>query len=118
MQKEAMSKYAKVLKEASAVILQVTSERDEALAKVAAFERRDRAMKVASEMHRKGLDDTPIDKLAERFEVLDEQGKLSSVEQAVDMVGPDMGRKLASLSDDRGTSVGSNDLERYLMDNV
>jgi hypothetical protein len=118
MQKEAMDKCAKVLKEASAVILQVTAERDEALAKVAAFERRDRAVKVASEMHRKGIDDTPFNELVERLTTFDEQGKLASVEQAVELVGPDMGRKLASLSDDRGTSVGSNDLERYLMDNA
>lgn len=117
MDKESKSKFAKVLKEASAVITALTEERDAALAKVAQHERHERAVKVASEMHRKGLDDTPLDKLAERLEGLASQGKLDSFEQAVEMVGDNMGSKLASLSDDRGTSVGSNDLERYLMDN-
>lgn len=78
---------------------------------------RDRATKIASDMHRKGLElDTPIGQLVDRLEKAAGQNKLDAYETAVDLVGPDMGTKLASINNDETRiSAGSSDLERYVM---
>ncbi len=116
MTKASAQKYAQALKTASSALRQAVAERDEALAKVAAFERRERVTKLASSMIEKGLNDDPIDKLANDLDVLADQGKLDTLEAAVELAGPNMLGKLASLSNDRPSPSGSgNDLERFLL---
>lgn len=86
--------------------------------KLAARDRRDRVEKLAAAMHAKGVNlDTPVEVLVERLEKTAAAGKLETVEHAVDLVGPDMGEKLAQLNnhDERGASSGSSALEQFIV---
>lgn len=80
------------------------------------------AEKVARAMHDKGINaDTPIDNLIENLEKAAYAGNLEKIAEAVDMVGPDMGQKIASLTGDASTvaSTGSStDFERYIVGGV
>jgi len=109
-----------VLAAVPGVLQQLCGERDEALAKVAMMERRQAAEKVASAMHDKGIEaDIPLDTLIDRMEKAAERGELGEIERAVDMVGPDMGTKIASLAnDDHRISGGGSDLERFIVGGV
>ena len=83
---------------------------------------REDAEKVAHAMHEKGINtDVSIDSLVEKLEKAAAEGKLGQIADAVDMVGPDMGLKIASLTND-GSSVASgvvqNELERFIMGGV
>jgi uncharacterized protein (DUF924 family) len=115
--KEAKQKEAEVFKEAAAVLEKTAAERDMYQARCEAYERRDRATKLASKVHEKGINDTPIPKLAEHFESLasTNSSELGNWERAVDLVGADMGRKMASLSNDQVQSAGNSELVDYLV---
>jgi len=82
--------------------------------------RRDEAEKVAHAMHDKGIEmDTPFETLVDRMEKAAEQGKLAEIERAVDYVGPDMGRKLAQLSnDERVDASGADPLTQYIVGGI
>lgn len=106
-----------VLAAVPGVIQRLAEERDAAVSKLASYERRSQAEKVASAMHKKGIEsDVSFDSLVDRMEKAAERGELGEIERAVDMVGPDMGTKLGSLSNDehRG-SLGGSDLERFVV---
>ena len=81
---------------------------------------RDEAEKVAHEMHSKGLQlDTPIDDLVNSLEKAASAGKLSEIARAVDLVGPDMGQKIAQLThDDSRHQGGSTALEQFILGDV
>lgn len=114
MEKISHEKMAQVLAEVGPVLRKVAAERDELKEKIASYERRDRAMKVASEMHQKGLNtDQSLDKLAASLADADKQGKLATIEAAVEMVGPDMSTKIATINE-QAPSAGVSDLERFL----
>jgi hypothetical protein len=89
--------------------------------KLAAKETRDRAEKIASEMHRKGLElDQSVEALADRLEKA-AADDLAVTERAVAMVGPDMGQKIGSaahMNELVGAVEGNSDLERYLTGQV
>jgi hypothetical protein len=112
---------AEVLLDASTTLRAQQVHINELEEKLASRERRDRVEKLAAAMHSKGieLDVTAVD-LADRLEKAAASGKLDAVEQAVDLVGPDMGQKLAQLStnDVPGDSSASSDLERYIVGGV
>lgn len=80
------------------------------------------AEKVAHAMHEKGINvDVPINDLIETLEKAAAQGKLEKIADAVDMVGPDMGQKIASLTGDESTAASeqtNSGFERYLMGGV
>jgi hypothetical protein len=122
MDKISHAQIAEVLTDASAALRAQGAYIGELEEKLASKDRRDRVEKLASEMHRKGLElDTSVDDLATRLEKAAEAGKLDAVEQAVDLVGPDMGQKLASLTNDAesGSSPAtSSDLERFIVGGV
>lgn len=116
MEKISHERACHVISEAPGVIRDLVSRNQELEEKVASHERHERAVKLAAEMHRKGLaTDTSDEKLAERLEQADMQGKFATMEAAVDLVGPDMVAKLGSLSSDEQVQVGGSDLERFLM---
>ena len=74
--------------------------------------------KLAHAMHGKGVNlDVPMETLIGRLEKTAAAGKLETVEQAVDFIGPDMGEKLAQLNnhDERGASSGSSSFEQYII---
>jgi soluble cytochrome b562 len=125
MDKISNAQIAEVLSDASATLRAQQAHISDLEEKLASKERRDRVEKLASEMHRKGLElDTDVETLADRLEKTASAGKLDAVEQAVDMVGPDMGAKIGRAShnpnhDDAGDSSGSaNDLERFIVGDV
>lgn len=85
-----------------------------------ARDRRDGAQKLASSMHEKGIDeDVPIARLADHLEKMaeDQPVEYANLHGAVELVGPDMGTKAASVrnTDEERSSVGSSDLERFIV---
>lgn len=120
MKKLSNEKVSQVLSEAPGVIRALVEENETLRAKVAHMERREAAEKLAETIHAKGLElDTTAEALADRLEKAAEQGKLEVIREAVDMVGPDMGSKMAQLSNNDGnhSAVGS-DLERFIVGGV
>lgn len=121
MDKLSNAQIAEVLSDASATLRAQQAHIGDLEEKLASKERRDRVEKLASEMHRKGLElDTAVEALADRLEKAATAGKLEAVEHAVELVGPDMGTKLAQLTNDEPgmRSVSSSDLERYIVGGV
>lgn len=109
---------AEVFRDASTALRAQAAHIHELETKLASRDQRDRVTKLASEMHRKGLElDVDAGELADRLEKAAEAGKLDAIEVGVDLVGPDMGQKLASLTNDDGPGASSaaSDLERYIV---
>jgi hypothetical protein len=119
MDKISNAKIAAVLADVPGTIRKLAEENKELTAKVAHYELRGRVEKIASEMHRKNINaDIELGDLADNLEKQASEGKLDAIVQAVGMVAPDMGTKLAQLTgDDRGTS-SSSDLERFIVGGV
>jgi hypothetical protein len=117
MNKISNAQAAQVLDDAASHIRAQAAHINELEEKLASRERRDRVEKLASLMHSKGLElDTPVETLADRFEKAAAAGKLEAVEHAVDLVGPDMGTKLAQLTNDEpGVSSGASTLEQFIV---
>ena len=82
--------------------------------------RHESAEKLAQVMHHKGIDsDVPMEQLTERLEKLAEDGKFENYRDAVELVGPDMGTKIAHLDNsEERNPVGSSDFERFLVGQV
>jgi hypothetical protein len=119
-EKLSSAKVAEVLADAATALRKVAGDRDHWKKVATDLQRRDKAEKLASHMHDKGIDlDTPVETLADRLEKAAEQGKLDSIEQAVELVGPDMGTKIAQLSNDESRiGLGGSDLERFVVGEV
>jgi hypothetical protein len=127
MNDQEKQKVAQVLKDAAAGMRQLQAERDAAITmaashqeKLATIERRLMAEKVAAEMHRKGLrTDENFSDLADDLEKAAAEGKLATIQEAVDMVAPDMGIKTASINHDTAQAgSGSSELEAFLVGQV
>lgn len=119
MNKISSIKIAKVLVDTKNALLAVTDERDKLAAKCAAFERRAEAEKVASAMHAKGLHlDTDQDDLIADLEKAAEEGRLATIQEAVEMVGPNMGLTGTVTSDEEYRGGGSNAFESFLLGDV
>ena len=121
MQKISSEQVQEVLSAVPAALNKLASERDywknEAISRM----RRDDAEKVASAMHEKGINaDTDFSALVQQLEKAAEQGKLPQIAEAVDMVGPDMGQKIASLAGEGGSAgmQDGSDLVRFLLGGV
>lgn len=120
MNKLSNAQLAEVLTDSATTLRSQQATINELQDKLAARDSRDRVEKIAGEMHRKGLElDTSVELLADRLEK-HAASKLDAIEQGVELVGPDMGTKLASLiSDNPGASAGSSsDLERFIVGGV
>lgn len=118
MDNEYMVKAAAVIEEMGRALQATAQERDEAVAKCAQYERRQTAEKLASHMVERGLSSDPVADLADHLEKAASQGEdLSQLRRAVDLVGPDMGRKFASLknNDDASGSAGPSAFEKYIL---
>ncbi len=89
----------KAAAEAPGVIRALVAERDAAVSKVAQLELRRDAEKLAEAMHDKGLStEIPLSDLADQLEKAASKGKFEEIKRAVDLVGPDMGQKIAQVS--------------------
>lgn len=120
MDKLSAEQVHEVLNEVPGVIRGLVERNTQLEEKVAAYEMRGRVVKLAGEMHRKGLDlDVPIETLADRLEKSAQEGKIGEWEKAVALVAPDMGTKMASVTgDEQRSSLGSSDFERFLVGDV
>jgi hypothetical protein len=118
MKKLSNAQKAQVLQDASFALRTMAAERDVALAKVAQMERRADAEKLAAEMHNKGLElDTEFGDLASGLEKAADEGRLPVIQQAVEMVAPNMDIKVGSVSD-QIVAEGPSQLERFLVGDV
>lgn len=116
MNKLSAAQQCGILEEVPAVLRAVAAERD--LYKQAWLETatRQRIEKVAFQMVEKGLKDGSVQDVADSLEKQARDGSLNLdvTEQAVELVGPDMG-KHAYVSDELSGSAGSSDLERFVV---
>ena len=111
---EASEKVATVLRDAARALRQVTRERDVLAEKMAHVERRQEAIKVAEAMQAKGVNaDRAHDDLVAELEKAAQEGRLGTIREAIELVGPDMTRSVSL--DDRDHSTTGNALEQYLM---
>lgn len=115
MEKISHEKVAELLADAASALRAVTAQRDELQQKLAMIERRQEAEKVAHEMQDKGLSNEPFHKLVDDLEKMAETGKLHDVKNAVALVGPDMGAKLASINNDIPRHGGGSELESFIL---
>jgi hypothetical protein len=105
--------------EVPGVIRSLVEENEALQAKVASFERQAASEKVAHKMIEKGLNnDKPFEVLVDELSKEAEAGRLGEIERAVDMVGPDMGQKIARVSGDGQSSAGSTDFERFIVGGI
>lgn len=114
MRKVSNEKSASVLKNASVAIRALSATCSDLQKKLAHYELQDQSRKVAAQMLEKGLSDESLDKLAGRL--AQAPGQLGSLEQAVALIGPNMGKVAHVLRD--GPSTGGavvSDLELYLL---
>ncbi len=122
MNKLSSDQLQQVLESVPGTIRSLASERDYWRKEAQSRMTREAAEKVAHAMHEKGINvDVSIGSLVETLEKAAAQGKLEKIADAVDMVGPDMGQKIATLTGDDSTAssgMSSNELERFLMGGV
>jgi hypothetical protein len=118
MNKISNSKIAQVLSDTQKVLLSVTAERDKLASENAVMYRRMEAEKLATAMHDKGIRlEVGRDQLIGDLEKAAEDGRFSVIQEAVDMVAPNMGLS-GTLSSDEATSGGSTSLESFILGNV
>jgi hypothetical protein len=121
MNKISSQQIQEVLAAVPETLRKLASERDYWRKEAQTRIHRDEAEKVAHAMHEKGIDDTPIDELVARLEKAASTGQLDKVAAAVDLVGPNMGQKIAQLTGDDSTrvsSVSNNEFERFILGGV
>lgn len=116
MDKLSAAQKREVLAEVPEVLRKVAAERD--IYKNAYLEgaSRSRVEKIASAMINKGIKSGSVTEVADELQKQAAAGSqdLDVIEQAVEFVGPDMGKR-ASVSDELSSSAGVSDLERFLM---
>lgn len=121
MEKLSNEKVAELLTDASQTIRKYAAENKALKEKLAEKELRERAEKVASEMHTKGVRlDVPREELVDQLQKEALAGRLGEIERAVEMIGPDMGKfaQVNNTNDDQRNSPSSSELERYLVGGV
>lgn len=105
-----------VLTEVPETLRKLASERD--LFRDAFLENasRQRVEKIATSMISKGIKSGSVDEVADELQKQAAAGSLNLdvTEKAVELVGPDMGKR-AHVSDELSGAAGSSDLERFLL---
>jgi len=121
------TKEAQVLAAARDALIKMAYQRDAAENKVGHLEgklamvhTRLECEKTAAEMHEKGLNiDQEFSELVNDLEKSASEGRLPIIQEAVRMSAPNMGTKIASISNDETSSeTGNNQLEQYLVGSV
>jgi len=114
--KVSSAQISQILTDSATALRKVAAERDVLKEKVAQLERRDAATKLANEMHNKGINtELELDELVNRLEKTAGTADFAAIERAVDMAGPNMGRKIAEALSDGSPTSGASDLERYIL---
>lgn len=104
MNKLSSTKVAEVLAQVPIALRALSQENQELKEKIASYEKRDRATKIASAMQSKNLD--PETSYEEKISSLMGRNDLDVYEKAIDLSAPQI--KLASLSDDPSTGNSAN----------
>lgn len=117
MDKESSLKMAQVVHDTRQALVKVAAERDELKVKVARFERRQAATKVASAMQDKGINlDVEFPELVMQLEKEAEAGRLETIAQATEMIGPQM--SFGSANHDSAVGRGSDAFTSFLVGDV
>jgi hypothetical protein len=106
---------ASLLKQAGAAIRHVSKERDEALAKVAAYERDARVVKIAHEMEEKGLSSDL--NFEQKVAAIKTSPSLDVTQEAIKLAAP-QSRIFGQPAEDQpssGTGSSQSALEHYVM---
>lgn len=112
-------KVAKVLADASQALRSVSAERDKLAGENSTLKRHFEAQKLASAMHEKGIHlDVDSETLVGDLEKAAEAGRFPALQEAVDMVAPNMGLAGTLTSDDVTAGGGSSSLEGYILGDV
>lgn len=116
MKKVSAEQELAVLAEVPGALRKLAAERDAAVAKCAAYERREKIQKIAHAMIEKGIESGDPSTLADKIEKQASEGSvnLDRLADAISLVGPDMFGKTASISDDHHSGSAS-DFERFVM---
>ncbi len=116
MNKEAAAQFSSVLADVPVALRSLAAERDHYKAKYAQVVRRQEAEKLAKIAHDKGVYlEHEHEELSDHFEKEGSQGHFPEIRRALDMVAPNMGQKLAHVSDEKSVAgVGNTDFERYI----
>jgi hypothetical protein len=109
-----------VLSQVPETLRKLAAERDFWKKEAQARMQREEAEKVAHAMHEKGISlDVPIKDLVDQLEKAAASGRLEKIAEAVDLVGPNMGQKIAHLTSDEGhTSGGPSEFERFILGGI
>jgi hypothetical protein len=122
-----MAEAAQVIAVVGPTMRKLASERDEAIAKLAAYERRVDAEKVASVMIEKGVTSEPFERVVSQMEKAAEtttpegHNQLGVIRAGLELSGPDMGEKIARvLGDDetRVSAASASDFERFIVGDI
>lgn len=106
-----------VLAEVPTVLRALVEERDMYKSKLAAYETRNRVEKLASQMIDKGIEEGSVKELADRLEKQAAHGdiNLNTLTDAVELVGANMMRKNAHLSDELDPFAHQSAFEREIL---
>ncbi len=119
MEKLSTEQVEGLLRDSATTIRKQAAENKALRDKLAAKELRERADKVASAMHGKGLNlDMSREALVESLEKEAAEGRLETIEKAVDLVGPDMGTKIGQAAHQRSNDEsgnGSSDFVNFII---
>lgn len=119
MDKTSSQQIEEVLRDAATTLRSQQGVINDLNEKLASRSMRDRVEKLAHSMHEKGLElDSSIEVLADRLEKMAEAtpNKLDAIEHGVDLVGPDMGMKVAQLTSDGASQDGGpSEFERFII---
>jgi uncharacterized protein Yka (UPF0111/DUF47 family) len=122
MDKISSQQLADVMSDAASTLRSQQETIHDLQSKLASRSMRDRVEKLAHSMHEKGIElDSSVEVLADRLEKMAEAtpGKLDAIEHGVDMVGPDMGMKVAQLTSDVSEpGAQASDFERFIVGTV
>lgn len=127
MNKISKAQVAEVLSTVGPALRKLASERDEALAKLAAYERRTYAEKVAHLMIEKGATNDSFEDVVAQMEkaaqtvTAEGYNQLDVINAGLEFSGPDMGEKIARIVDDGETHVSSasaTDFERFIVGGI
>lgn len=111
-------KVAQVLADSSLALKSMAVERDKLASMVSYYQRHEEARKLASAMHEKGLNrDVEFEELVTDLEKAASAGRLPAIQEAVNMVAPNMGFT-GSLTHDDVQGGGSNALESFILGDV
>lgn len=120
MNKLSSEQVQQVLGQVPDTLRKLAAERDFWRTEAQARMQRDEAEKVAAAMHEKGIStDVPFKDLVDQLEKAASAGRLEKIAEAVELVGPNMSEKIASLTNDEGkVSGGTSEFERFILGGV